>query len=45
MARVVTADRLPKVDYKNRLTVIAIGWTRGNKKALVTNYSNTMRKV
>jgi intergrase/recombinase len=29
-------DRLHKVDCRNGLTIIAIGWTRGNKKALAT---------
>ena len=29
-------DRLHKVDCRNKLTIIAIGWTRGNKKALAT---------
>ena len=29
-------DSLHKVDCKNGLTIIAIGWTRGNKKALAT---------
>jgi intergrase/recombinase len=29
-------DNLHKVDCKNELTIIAIGWTRGNKKALAT---------
>jgi len=29
-------DNLHKVDCKNGLTIIAIGWTRGNKKALAT---------
>jgi intergrase/recombinase len=30
-------DRLHKVDCRNQgLTIIAIGWTRGNKKALAT---------
>ena len=29
-------DSLHKVDCRNGLTIIAIGWTRGNKKALAT---------
>ena len=29
-------DRLHKVDCRNGLTIIAIGWSRGNKKALAT---------
>jgi len=29
-------ERLHKVECKNGLTIIAIGWTRGNKKALAT---------
>jgi intergrase/recombinase len=29
-------DSLHKVDCKNGLTIIVIGWTRGNKKALAT---------
>jgi intergrase/recombinase len=29
-------DSLHKVECKNGLTIIAIGWTRGNKKALAT---------
>jgi hypothetical protein len=34
-------DRLHKVDCRNGLTIIAIGWTRGNKKAFSNNnYSN-----
>src|SRR5215212_4667088 len=35
-------DRLHKVEYKNGVTIIAIGWTRGNKKEGISknNYSN-----
>ena len=29
-------DSLNKIDYINALTIITIGWTRGNKKALAT---------
>ncbi len=35
MVMVVIAN-LHKVDCKNLLTIIAIGWTKGNKKALAT---------
>ena len=33
---VCNCDNLHTVDCKNGLTIIAIGWTRGNKKALAT---------
>jgi hypothetical protein len=36
-------DSLHKVDCKNRLTIIAIGWIRGNKEAFSNNnYSNPL---
>jgi intergrase/recombinase len=42
-------DKLHLVDYKSGMTVIAIGWTRGNKKALATllptNYWNKLRAL
>lgn len=42
-------DKLHLVNCKNGLTIIAIGWTRGNKKALATilptNYWNKLRAL
>jgi hypothetical protein len=42
-------ERLHVVDCKNGMTIIAIGWTRGNKKALATilpiNYWNKLRTL
>jgi len=35
-------DNLHKVDCKNGLTIIAIGWIMGNKKGISNNYSNTI---
>ncbi len=42
-------EKLHVVDCKNEMTIIAIGWTRGNKKALATilptNYWNKLKAL
>ena len=42
-------EKLHVVDCRNGMTIVAIGWTRGNKKALATilptNYWNKLRAL